>query len=103
MTIERQAALDIVISCLKGAIEETEGDAPTQITEDTVIVGKDAALDSVAVVALIVDVEQRLEQDHGLSVTLASDKAMSQRSSPFRTAGVLADHVCAVVAEAEAA
>ncbi len=99
MTIERSVALQIVLSCLREAIEQADGAAPAELTEDAVIVGKDAALDSVAVVSLIVDVEQKLEQDHGISLTLASDKAMSQRSSPFRTAGVLADHVCAVAAE----
>jgi hypothetical protein len=28
---------------------------------------------------------------------------MSQKNSPFRTVGVLADHVCAVIAEGQAA
>jgi hypothetical protein len=36
-------------------------------------------------------------------VTLASDKAMSQKNSPFRTAGVLADHVVATEKEGLAA
>jgi len=45
------------------------------------------------------EVEQRVEQGHGISVTLANDKAMSQRNSPFRTVGVLADHVVATAQE----
>lgn len=72
-----------------------------EVTEDTVIVGKDAMLDSVEVVSLIVNIEQRLEMDHDVSVTLASDKAMSKRSSPFRTVGVLADHVIEVIKEGD--
>jgi hypothetical protein len=60
-------------------------------------------LDSIAVVSLIVDIEQQLEMEHDVSVTLASEKAMSQRSSPFRTAGVLADHVMATIAEGQSA
>ncbi|MFT3923596.1 MAG: hypothetical protein QM778_13780 [Myxococcales bacterium] len=78
-------------------MEETGNTA--EVTEDTVIVGPGAALDSVEVVALIVNIEQSLEMDHDVSVTLASDKAMSQRSSPFRTVGVLADHILSVIAE----
>ncbi len=73
---------------------------PAPISEDTVLVGADAVLDSLGVVQLIVEVEQRVEQAHGVSVTLASDKAMSQRNSPFRTVGVLADHVVATALEA---
>ncbi len=92
--INRKTALDVVIACLKDAVEQAGTAAPGDITEETVIVGKGAVLDSMGVVSLIVDVEQRLEMDHQVSVTLANDKAMSQRNSPFRTAGVLADHVC---------
>jgi hypothetical protein len=57
-------------------------------------------LDSLGVVQLIVEVEQRVEQAHGISVTLANDKAMSQKNSPFRTVGVLADHVVTTAQEA---
>jgi acyl carrier protein len=70
---------------------------------DTVIVGQGAVLDSIGVVSLIVDIEQRLEMEHSISVTLASERAMSQRSSPFRTAGLLAEHVRATIAEGQAA
>jgi acyl carrier protein len=99
--MDRETALKVVVACLKDALEQIE--APSDVSEDTVIVGQGAVLDSIGVVSLIVDIEQRLEMDHDVSVTLASEKAMSQRSSPFRTAGVLADHVCAVFKEGQAA
>jgi acyl carrier protein len=95
--IDRRTALDVVSLCLKETMAESGNTG--DVTEDTVIVGANAVLDSVEVVALIVNIEQKLEMDHDLSVTLASDKAMSQRSSPFRTCGVLADHVIAVIQE----
>jgi acyl carrier protein len=69
------------------------------VSGDTVLVGKDAVLDSLGVVSLIVEVEQRVEEAHGVSVTLANDRAMSQRNSPFRTIGVLTDHLLSMVAE----
>jgi acyl carrier protein len=100
--IDRKTALDVVTGCLREAIEQS-GHEPGVVDENTVIVGKDAVIDSVGVVSLIVDIEQRLETDFDVSVTLANDKAMSARSSPFRTVGVLAEHVCAVAAEGEAA
>ena len=58
-------------------------------------------LDSLGVVQLIVEVEQRVEAQHGISLTLANDKAMSQKNSPFRTVGVLADHVVTTAQEAD--
>ena len=91
--IERTAALNIVYASLQEVFAQTGLDVPPALSEETVLVGKDAVLDSLGVVSLIVEVEQRVEGEHGASVTLANDKAMSQRNSPFRTVGSLADHV----------
>lgn len=100
--MDRETALAVVVSCLREALEQS-GSAATEINQETVIVGPSAVLDSIGVVSLIVDIEQKLEMEHDVSVTLASEKAMSQRSSPFRNAGVLAEHVCATIAEGQAA
>ena len=101
--IHREEALGVVLSCLRDTIEQMGSPITGEITENSTIVGPGAMLDSISVVSLIVDIEQRLESDFGVCVTLASEKAMSQRSSPFRTAGVLADHICSTVAETDAA
>ena len=100
--MERSAALDIVIASIQEVFAQTGVAAPSALTEDTVLVGKDAVLDSLGVVSLIVEVEQRVEGEHNASVTLANDKAMSARNSPFRTVGVLTDHLVAMVAEVSA-
>lgn len=100
--LERQQALVVVLECLRDAVEQTGGDAAA-VAEDTPIVGPGAVIDSIGVVSLIVDIEQRMELDHQVSITLASDKAMSQKNSPFRTAGVLADHVLASAKEGQPA
>ena len=100
--LDRSVAFEIVLASLRDAVDQAGGD-PATVDEDTVIVGPDAVIDSIGVVSLIVDIEQRLEMDHQVSVTLASDRAMSQRNSPFRTAGVLADHILAAEREANAA
>ncbi len=100
--MDRAKALEIVITCLREALEQA-GATVGEINEETVIVGPAAVLDSIGVVSLIVDIEQRLEMDHDVSVTLASERAMSQRSSPFRNAAVLADHVIATIEEGKAA
>jgi len=97
--IDRKDALGVVLSCLRDALEQMGVPVPGDVQEDTTIVGQGAVLDSISVVSLIVDIEQRLETEFDVAVTLASEKAMSQRNSPFRTAGVLADHICATDAE----
>src|ERR1700742_541286 len=98
--IARNDAYEIVLVSLKEVFAQSGTESPASITEATVLVGTDAVLDSLGVVQLIVEVEQRVEADHGISVTLANDKAMSARNSPFRTVGVLTDHVIATAEEA---
>ena len=100
--LDRTTALDIVLSALRDAVDQNGGD-PSNVGEQTMIVGPEAVIDSIGVVSLIVDIEQRLEMDHQVSVTLANDRAMSQRNSPFRTAGVLADHILATEREGTSA
>jgi acyl carrier protein len=99
MTLDRDTAVQIVIASLREVLEQAEEQVPEDLSEETVIVGNSAVLDSLGVVSLIVEVEGRLEMDHAISVTLASDRAMSQRSSPFRTVGVLADYMCSMIKE----
>lgn len=97
--VERSQVVEIIKAALVEVMDQAGLPPPTSVTEDTVIVGKDAVLDSLAVVSLIVEVEQALEQKHDVAVTLASDKAMSQKNSPFRTVGVLADHALETIKE----
>jgi acyl carrier protein len=99
MELDRDTAVQIVIASLREVLEQAEEEVPDGMGESTVIVGNSAILDSLGVVSLIVEVEGRLEMDHEISVTLASDRAMSQRSSPFRTVGVMADYMCSVIKE----
>jgi hypothetical protein len=98
--IARTDAYQIVLASLKEVFEQIGTPATGELGEGTVLVGNDAVLDSLGVVQLIVEVERRVEEGHGVSVTLANDKAMSARNSPFRTVGVLADHVIATALEA---
>src|SRR5262249_40376743 len=100
--MNNKTAYEIVLTSLQEVFVQSGLDAPATINDDTVLVDKNAMLDSLDVMALIVEVEQRVENDHDVSVTLANDKAMSAKNSPFRTVAVLSDHVVAMVAEATA-
>lgn len=98
--IARKDAYEIVIASLHEVFAQNGSPVPDSLGEDTILVGNDPVLDSIGVVQLIVEVEQRVEANHSISLTLANDKAMSARNSPFRTIGVLADHVIATAQEA---
>lgn len=97
--IDRETSVQVVVESLRVVLDQSGEPIPSDITEDTVLVGANAVLDSLGVVSLIVEVEQRLELDYNVSLTLANDRAMSQRNSPFRTIGVLADYIGTLLTE----
>src|SRR5213596_2558331 len=65
---------------------------PATIDDDTPLFGREGFLDSMALVSLVVAVEQAIEDELGVSVSLADDRALSQRNSPYRTVGSLAEY-----------
>lgn len=65
-------------------------DVGATLNADTRLFGEGGLLDSMALVSLVVAVEQAIEERHGVPVALADEKALSQRSSPYRTVGSLA-------------
>jgi len=96
---DRAALQQLVVAGLREVIEQSERPMPATLDEATGLVGKHAVLDSLALVTLIVDLEQRVEEELGVALTLADDRAMSQRSSPFRTVGSLVAYLEALIGE----
>lgn len=93
-TLNREAVLSLVLQSLVDLLRSRATPLDSPLGEDVRLLGRGAALDSLGLVALVVEVEQRLEERYGVVVTLADERAMSQRHSPFRTVGTLTDHVC---------
>lgn len=60
---------------------------------DTVLFGGEGKLDSLGLVTFIVAVEQKITETFNASLTLADEKAMSMRNSPFRTIGTLSEYI----------
>ena len=69
------------------------------VSADTVLLGEGGAVDSLGLVRLVMAVEQKIEDAFGVPVSLTDEKAMSQRNSPFRSVGALADYATALLAE----
>lgn len=61
--------------------------------------GKEGLLDSLALVQLIVEYEEKLFEKTGRALTLADDRAFSRERSPFRTPAALASYVSELLAE----
>jgi acyl carrier protein len=87
-----------VLSSLKDVLSEKD-DLPTlRVGEPTYLIGR-GSLDSLGLITLIVDLEQILADEYGISLTLADDRALSQKNSPFRTIQSLTDYICLLIEE----
>jgi acyl carrier protein len=91
----RERALALVKVAINELNEELDYDSLRKVSEDTPLYGGDAGIDSLSLVALVVGLEQEVEKTFGRRVSLADQKAVSLRHSPYRTAGSLADLIAA--------
>ncbi len=67
---------------------------------ETLLFGEGSQIDSLALVGLIVCIEQRAGEQFGAVITVVNEKAMSLRNSPFRTVGTLAEYVTELIHDA---
>jgi hypothetical protein len=68
---------------------------PTPLPDPTELrlIGPGALLRSVALVAMLVGVEQRLQEEFGVGISLMDEHAMSQSRSPFRSVATLVEYL----------
>ena len=64
---------------------------------ETILFGKSGILDSLGLVNFIVSTEQKIEEEFGTAISLTDEKAMSQKNSPFKSIGTLADYIISIL------
>jgi len=96
---------DHITALIWDAIDEVNEllpeDARVPKREDAVLLGESGSLDSFGLVNLVVALEQRIEDEFGVTLTLADDKAMSYSRSPFRTVQTLREYVQSLLKNAD--
>lgn len=98
MTIE-ETIEQLVYDSVEDANTELPKEKRLRKATDTVLFGGSCDLDSLGLVTLLVVIEQRIEDELGISITLADERAMSQKYSPFRTIGTLNDYIVMLIQE----
>ena len=93
MTPQVRSVTDVIFSAVDEYNEQATASHKLEKATGTVLMGPDGALDSLELVRLIISVEQAVAEELGETITLADDKAMSQRNSPFLTIQTLADYI----------
>lgn len=95
----REHFLTLVLTTIKEFNDSYEQKIPFELGEHTPLYGKEGVLDSLGLVSLIVMIEQAIEEKLDVSLILADEKAMSQKTSPFLNVEFLVDYIDRLVEE----
>ena len=74
----------IITDTLKELNEELENEAFLNPNSKTKLYGGNGAMDSLALVSFITDLEEKISDEFDKEIVLADEKAMSAKTSPFR-------------------
>ena len=96
---KRKTIENIIINAVQEINEQLPQEQQLAQTTETVLFGKSGQLDSLGLVNLLVTIEQNIEDEFDVCITIADERAMSQKRSPFRTIGTLADYIDVLLKE----
>lgn len=86
--------MPIVLKALRKLNQQLPDERHIEVSPDTTLFGMGGVLDSLGLVSLIILVEEQVADELGVEVTIADEKAMSLKNSPFRSVNTLSDYVC---------
>ena len=89
----RDFALKVIYDAIDELNEDLEADEQIEKSESSVLFGSGSMLDSMSLVNLITAIEERIEDEKDVYLTLADENAMSMTDSPFRSVASLADYI----------
>lgn len=101
-TITREEISGLVFESIDEYQEIYGKDIDLSRGEETRLFGGDqGALDSLGLVSLVVKIEEDVEEEFDVSISLTSEKAMSRRTSPFARIEYLIDYIEELIAKSK--
>jgi acyl carrier protein len=93
MMAEKEKIQQLVLEVIDENNAQVPEDEQLEKSIDSVLYGESGKLNSLGLVNFIVAIEQKISEQLDTTITLADEKAMSQRNSPFRSVGTLVDYI----------
>ena len=94
-----------VLGAVYRAVDWINGELPPdrQLTKapETRLLGSRSVLDSLHLVSLLITIEREVEDIFGVALTLANERALSMKESPFRTIESLASYIGVLMSEVQ--
>ena len=89
--------IKMIVSVLNEMGEDEDNQELIKANEKTKLFGTNGVLDSIGIVFLITELEEKISDDYDIDVILADEKAMSQATSPFRNVETLAKYISILI------
>jgi acyl carrier protein len=93
-----------ILAAIYRAVDWVNGELPPdrQLIKapETRLLGSQSVLDSMRLVSLIVAIEREVEDAFGVALTLADERALSMKESPFRSIQSVADYIGILIRDA---
>lgn len=89
---DRAVIEQTVLEVMQTTNQAREPDQQLRVAPDAPLFGRESPLDSLGLVALLMDVEDSFRA-YGCEITLSDERAMSQRRSPFRDVPTLVSYI----------
>jgi len=83
----------VIMNSIEEINRQLENEDQLEKSPNTILFGNGGVLDSLGLVNFIVIVEQNIENEFDATITLADERAMSQKHSPFMTIESLEDYI----------
>lgn len=95
--VTTQRAKDLVLESLAALNEDKADDEKIPISVDVVLMGTGALLDSLDLINLIINLEDRLYAATDQQIQLAADAQSFDGDHPFQTASTLIGHIAGLL------
>jgi hypothetical protein len=97
MEIRREEIRSMLLDSIQSYF--VQSGAALEVDDNLRLFGRDAPLDSLGLVTVLVSFEAAINDQFDTQLILANERAMSMERSPFRTVSTLVDYACALLAE----
>ena len=95
--LTKQQANEMVLESLVALNEEKEEGEKIPVSADTVLLGTGTGLDSLDLIFVITNIEDRLYDLGNREIQLAADAQSFEGDHPFRTVATLGEHIAAIM------
>ena len=91
--LNEKKVTELILDAIKDYNDQVNDEKKLPISSDIELFSREGLLDSLGLVNIIICIEERIEEYIGESITIADEKAMSQKNSPFKSVKTLAKYL----------